>query len=606
MAERKASKSKSGNKPGRQVSLIAVSRRDRYFGIVVISILLILGSYHSVLYFGHKLVPTSDLPGFVRTGHELLSFQIPSNFKRTPVVGLLQAGLSYLVGGQTPDLTAGRLVNAILYPLIAVLLWLVGKRIIGTAAVWFAIIVIINPWIIYSMTDPIAETTLLFFVLLSVYFIFRRSRWSYLFASLTSMVRYEGAALIVSAFVIDVITNKSARERIKAFSLSALASVPLGVWLLGTMLNWESQGESYYLKVFTVDYMKFFSESASERTGLTKSMKLLWQIAFYPLFLPVPGAASALTQKLMLTSQITVSIGSVFGSVYALIRRKWEVLALLIFFVPYIVVHAMYPYPLIRFYTTVGWIALLVCILGMERLWQLINKGKRIPKAVVIWLQLILLVISAIWIYQLFPFMAKFGPISPRSKSFPYVAIAVVAIVLAGRIFLYRRKRLFANVLVSILLCLIIMSNQLLLVRVLGDGKRDAEFVQLANWYINDAKPDEKMAIYLSGMMKVFAPGYKENFVGLPKADNRRDFVQKCYEQNITYVVWASREMRNPNSENYKMHRLDNIDFLFKTQDVGPYRFVTQIGSKRGYVNVFRLRPDLSGLGDARRKPPEK
>lgn len=597
MAKRKASKIKSSSKVGADSLLINEDSRNRYFEILVISVLLILGTYHSVLYFGHKLVPTSDLPGFVRTGHELLSFQIPSKFKWAPVVCLLQAGVSHIVGGRTPDLTAGRLVNAIFHPLIAVLLWLVGKRIIGSAAVWFAVIVIINPWIINSMTDPIAETTLLFFVLLSVYFIFRRSRWSYLFAGLTSMVRYEGAALILAAFVIDVITNKSARERIKAFSLSALASVPLGIWLLGTMLKWESQGGSHYLKVFTADYMKFFSEPASERTGLMKNLKLVWQMSFYPLFLPAPGAASGLTQTLTLASQITALIGSVFGSIYALIKRKWEILALLIFFVPYIVVHAMYPYPLIRFYTTVGWIGLLLCILGLKCLWELINKGKRVPKAVVMWLQLILLVISVIWIYQLFPFAAKFGPMSPRSKSFPYVAIGVVAIVLAGVIFLYRKKHLFANVVVSVLLCLIIMSNQLLLVRVLGDGKRDAEFVQLANWYIDNAGPDEKMAVYLSGMVKIFAPKYEENFVGLPKAENPQDFVRKCYEQDITYVVWALREMRNPNSENYKMHRLDNIAFLFKTEDIGPYRFVTQIGSKEGYVNVFRLRKASVGVG---------
>jgi len=126
-------------------------------------------------------------------------------------------------------------------------------------------------------------------------------------------------------------------------------------------------------------------------------------------------------------------------------------------------------------------------------------------------------------------------------------------------------------------------------VRVLGDGKRYGEFVQLAKWYIGNAKPSEKTAIYMARTVKIFAPKYEENFVTLPKADSPEEFVRKCYERDITYVVWASREMLNPDSENYKLYRLDNIAFLHKTQDIGPYQFVTQVGSRRGWLNVFRL-----------------
>ena len=228
MAKRTGPKVKSGRWQELQKDLRDEARSDRYFEIIAVLILLAFGTFHSISYFGHKLVPTSDFPAFAKTGRELLSLQMPTSFKRTPALGLLQVGISYLVGGQTPELTAGRLLNAILHPLIAVLLWLVGKRILGRSAIWLAVIVIINPWIINSMTDPIAETALLFFVLLTVYFIFRRSRWSYLFASITSMVRYEGAALILAAFVIDVMTNKERKARINAFLLSVLASLPLG------------------------------------------------------------------------------------------------------------------------------------------------------------------------------------------------------------------------------------------------------------------------------------------------------------------------------------------------------------------------------------------
>ncbi len=589
MVKRRVPKVKSDRQSELHSDLLDEARRDRYFEIIAVLILLAFGTFHSISYFGHKLVPNSDFPAFAKTGRQILSLQMPSSFKRVPVLGVLQVSLSYLVGGQTPELTAGRLLNAILHPLIAVLLWLVGRRIIGRSAIWLAVIVIINPWIMSSMTDPIAETTLLFFVLLTIYFIFRRSRWSYLFASITSMVRYEGAALILVAFVIDVLTNKERKKRINALLLSALASVPLGLWMLSTALHWQTQGASHYLNVFTDDYKKLFSEPTEQRIGLGKNLKLLWQIAFYPLLVASPKAASGTIDTLMLTSQISALITFAFGAVYGFIKQRWNVLVLFIFFVPYFIVHSMYPYPLIRYYTTVHWIAVLLSILGLQGLWRLVKTRITMPTAVVVLLQIILLAVSVVWIIRLLPFLSEVGPMSPGSSGFGWVAVAVVCLLFGASLFLYRQARSVGSLVILVLLCLIIVSNQFVLVRVLGDGQQYSEFVELTKWYIKNAGPDENIALYFTEVPRVLAPKYETSFVNLPKADNPDQFVQECREQNITYVVWASREMLNPGSENYKLRRLDNIAMLQKSQDIGPYRFITQIGSRRGWVNVFRL-----------------
>jgi len=194
-----------------------LAKQERYFEFFVVAVLLAFGAYHSVLYFGHKIVPTSDFPAFVRIGHQLLSFKVPSSFKQAPVYCLLLACLSYVVGGQNPDLRAGWLLNAIWHPFSLVLFWTVAKKIVGKSALWFAIIAILSPWVMRMLTDPIVETTLLFFILITFYFIFKRSSWSYLFASITTMVRYEGAALIMAAFVMDMIYSTGRRERIRAF-----------------------------------------------------------------------------------------------------------------------------------------------------------------------------------------------------------------------------------------------------------------------------------------------------------------------------------------------------------------------------------------------------
>jgi len=211
-------------------------KRERYLDIVVGIALFAFGAYQSILYFGHKVVPISDFPDIVRVGHELLSFKLPSSFKIAPVTGLLQASLSYLVGGEYPDLTAGWLLNAILHPFTVLLLWLVGKKVLGRSAVWFALVATVNPWLLYMLREPLIETPLLFFVLLTAYLILKRSKWCYLAASITTVVRYEGAALILAAFVIDAIESKSRKQIVRSFIYSALAAMPLAIWLAGTAL----------------------------------------------------------------------------------------------------------------------------------------------------------------------------------------------------------------------------------------------------------------------------------------------------------------------------------------------------------------------------------
>jgi len=151
---------------------VAEANRERYFELACIALLLVFGIYLSVIYFGHQVVPNSDFPGFVRVAQSLLSFEFPDSFKRPPVLGILQIGLGQVVGGRYPELTGGWLLNAILYPLSILLLYLVGKRIVGRWAVWFALIAGINPWSISMLVQPIVETTLVFFILLTVYLIF--------------------------------------------------------------------------------------------------------------------------------------------------------------------------------------------------------------------------------------------------------------------------------------------------------------------------------------------------------------------------------------------------------------------------------------------------
>jgi hypothetical protein len=577
-----------------------LAKRERHFEFFVIAALLAFGIYQSVLYFGHKVVPISDFPDIVKVGHDLLSFRLPARFKQAPVVGLLQASLSFLVGGQHPDLTAGWLLNAILHPLNLVLFYLVGKQVVGRAAVWFALIAILNHWVLYMLTEPIMETTLLFFLLLTLYLIFKRSNWCYIFASIATMVRYEGAALILAAFVMDMICRKDKRERIRAFLYSALALVPLALWMLGTVLTWEP-GTSHYLNVlFTKKYAEAFSGSLEGRTGIGLHMRLLWTVGFRPLLTLTTAAKANFVRlaaseiesmKVFFTiSRIIAMVSFAFGAIYGLCRRQWQILALLLFFVPYFLLHAFYPYPLQRFHTTIFWIALLLSLFGLQGAWQLADRNGKLPKPLVLVLQALVILISAIWFVSLVSYLPKMAPVSPNSASLPWVAMVAVGLIFAGRIYIYKARYVARELSILALMCLIIASNQLTVVRLLGDGEKDQEFKQLADWYIDNAEPGEKLGVYMAGVVKMFAPRYADYIVRLPQADSPLEFVKACYKEDITYVVWATREGLSNQHTGYNRFGLDkNIAALRTAKDVGPYQFVAQVGSSRGYVNIFRL-----------------
>lgn len=573
-----------------QLEAEELERSERYLELFLIGAFLTFGIYQSVLYFGHKVVPISDFPDIARVGHDLLSFRLPARFKQAPVVGILQALLSYFVGGQHPDLTAGWLLNAILHPLNMVLFYLVAKEIIGRAAIWFAVIAILNYWVIYMLTEPIMETTLLFFSLLTFYLIFKRSSWCYVAASITTMVRYEGAALILAAFVMDMIYRKSRRERIRALLYSAFASVPLTLWMLGTILTWEP-GTSHYLNVlFTKKYSEAFAAPVEGRTGILLHMRLLWTVGFRPLLMPFPSAGDDFAGTLWKLSKTFAVVGFFFGSIYGLFKRRWEILALLIFFVPYFLLHAFYPYPLQRFHTNIFWIVLLMCLFGLQSSWKLIDKDGRMPKGLRVILQSIVAAMSIVWLIALIRYLPKISTVSPRSASVGYVAMILVGAIFSARVYIYRLRYFLREFSILAMLCLIIASNQYALVGLIGDGQQDAEFKLLADWFLANAKPGEKMGVYMASVVKIFAPKYAEYIVHLPQADSPSGFVRACHKEGITYVVWATREGLRDDHTGYRQFGLDkNIAHLRKPESTEDYQFITQVGAKTGYVNIFRL-----------------
>jgi hypothetical protein len=553
---------------------------QKNFDICVIVVLLLFGAYISWLYFGHQVVPNSDFPAFVRVARSLLAFEMPASFKRAPVLGLLQIALSRFVTGPHPLLTAGWLLNAILYPLSIVLLYLVAKRFIPKAAAWFALIAAINPWLLSMLVQPIAETTLIFFILLTFYMMLRRSKWCYFFAAVTTMVRYEGTVLILAAFVMDMIESESGRQRLIALLCSVLASIPLALWLLGTFIGisgTDAGTSGHYIAQY------------GHGTVFAKFAELLGRVSFTGLFRPT---SQNMAGMLRLTITILASGMLLFGCAYGLYKKKWDILALLLFFVPYLLIHSLKSGTRDRYCTPIAWLVLLLACFGVQTVFEIVNRRFKVPATVVTIAHLIFSAFLALWAIELTGDISKISYLSTKSASVPYAALFAVIAVFVLAILTWRFRFFFAGLSLSVLLCLMIVSNQFMLVRIMGDGQNSAEFKKLADWYIANAGSGEKLLTTLPSTVGIFAPERQSNFVHTKwlKTDTPEEFVQACYKRNITYVAWDSRLGLTPQNSYYKKWGLKNMSNLAKPRNVGPFEFIHQIRrNDRWFINIFRL-----------------
>ena len=564
--------------------------RKKHVEIFLFLLLLSFGIYHTIIYWGHQVVPHFDFNCFAIIGHQLLSFHLPSTYKRVPLVGILQVLLGHITGGAYPDLNGGWLLNSIVHPLTAVFLWLAGRKIIGRSAFWFAVIAIINPWGLQLLTEAIAETTLLFFVWITLYFIFIRSKWAYLFASLTAVARYEGAALILGAFVMDMIDSKDKKERLTAFVYASIAAIPLALWMLGTVLTWEGEGPTHYLKIFSKEYTSQFGEGLKNRIGFMKHANILWQVGFFSLFQPSPQNSRNFAEMLFGINKVLTFVTFLFGSVYGLYKRQWKILVLLLFLIPYFWVHAKYPYPVDRYHATIFAIVMLICIYGLYGFWGLINS--RLPKWIIILSRVIVIVIAFIWALILWGYLPEIAPMSKASVSLPYVAILVVCIALIAGHFAYK-ENLLTDFVILALMVLIVASNQFVVAGIVGNGERDIEFKYLLDWYKENAKKGEKLVTTVPLILQIMAPEYKDYFIHTDTFDvnNPTDFAYECYKRNITYVAWDSRVGLVPTDHYYKYWKMSNIAPLIVGKDIGPYQFITQLkANQRRYINLYRLR----------------
>ncbi len=589
-------KRKHKNNKNDNISVHDVSGNTRMrFELFAIAVLLVFAIYQSIQLFGYTSVPNSDFPLFVRVAEEMLSFDLPSNFKRLPGLGLLQIGLSKFIGANHPVLTAGWLLNAILHPISVILLYLIARRFIGKAAFWLTIVFAINPQVALMLTQPMAETTLMFFTLLTLYLILIRSKYCYLIACAATVIRYDAAVLIIAAMAADVFERRDKKSILITLAKGALAFIPLSLWFVGTKLNWQSSSKGHYFAHYT----------AQRHIGLGY-LELLWNTAIGSLLQlpawikamfverPSPGALKSLQQANEMLFGISKSLamaGLITTAVYAVIKKNIKLLPCFVFLVCNLAVHMMRMKSSPRYCYILVPIVTLLCCYG----WQTILKGinKKMPIALSAILCGIVIIISVVWTVRFLPAIDRAAMLSPVCSRLLTASIAAIIVFAIAGLLFNKGKGALGIVTMTAIMSLMIFSNHFDLSKAIGSGKTDAEFRMLAEWVVANTETGEKIVTSLPDIVKLFAPSRKEDIIRISSigGKNADEFVKSCYQKGIKYVAWDSRVGLLPKYTYYKKWRIDRIEFMKSPRDIGPYEFVEQLKqSNRRYIHIFRLK----------------
>ena len=572
--------------------------RDSFHALV----LLVFGTYLAILYFGHQVVPNSDFIAFFRTGEQILSGQLPSSFKRLPGLGILQVLVSYCIpssGNVHPSLMAGWIVNSILYAGMGFCLYKVARQILGSSAVWYCLLMLINPMMLKWMRSPIVETSFTFFIILTFVFIMRGSRWAYVFAVITCMFRYEGAFLIPACFFMDIFSSPTARQKILSFVRAGLATLPLALWMLLTILR-RKQGAA----IGQLDYIRNYNFEKNMVIG--KFSNYMWDNSVRCFtFHPDPSVQSVI----FTISKILLVIGLLAALAYAIYKKQWKSLGLISFFVLFYIMHAIRTYTMPRYGFPAIWVTVLLAWYGFQGLWTYCNERKWIPVIANYLLPVAVILVTLPWAIYLrtqqtsqpqFFYKVQAEFLSQRSASVPMVTFGFVLFILIGGFFLFKKthpitpkKTLSTLALVSVLF-FAVTSNQFLLSQKVTNGAIDQEFKMLADWCRENAM-GKKVICTMSHVMELYLPESDEvkmyRYSKIP-GDTPEDFVNNCIREKIDYVTWDSRIGYSPKNKYYRLWKMQRVAFMVKPQDWGPFKFVKKIQNTyypNRFINIYKL-----------------
>ena len=269
---------------------------------------------------------------------------------------------------------------------------------------------------------------------------------------------------------------------------------------------------------------------------------------------------------------------------------------------PYIIVHAMYPYRMPRYCVPFGWAGLVIAVYGAVTFWRWFS-GKQKLKTLRIVIQLSALILFVLW-------AVKIGEtlVYAKQQCVPIERIVIISstVAVAG-FFVLRliRKDKFSMgyLVVPAFLVLAVLSTATTTGFVMGDGQRGANFREIGLWFLENAAEDDKLMTTMPGFMPIYTGIRRGRFIHPEniKPKDAGDFsalIRECRKRGVTLIAWDSRLAASTDDLYYKLWGLDRIALLGapfygkKTNQIGPCKLVHIISQGSPKVAIWRIMPE--------------
>ena len=521
-------------------------KRNKTFRILAENKLLIFFIlfifFYFMYYFNNFYVPASDFFAFRESALELRELNLPEDLKRLPLFPLAIGLFSYLLPVEYPVLLAAEIINLVLSLISIVLIYLISSKFLKKLSFLVVWLFALHPMTVWLTTQPLAETLLLFTVLLALYFDICMSRKSYIAAFLSSITRCEGF-LLVPVITLKNLIYKNKKASTLIFGL--LASIGIILWFFLNFF-WGTSQTSYLSQIQSASSVGF---------NFLKSV-FITTVSYIPLdyiafFLFVIGA-------------------------YYFIRTSFRnSFSMLLFWLSYILLHAFFISDYNRFVFPVLWINFLLIVGGLEYLIDYFKERKttiKITKTLRIIFNLFSIAIFVLFIFYNTHIFRKLGFNSIFYAGFMIFVFYFVFLKLKVLSYpIIRNTKTYFAAFSLILLLISVATGSALTVS--KNWMEEVKYYSverrlLGEWYAENVNPGDilltaspKVAIYYSNL----PPDY---FIALGDINCSQENGQDCFisqlkEKNIKYVVAgsynATSAMQQYYFDKWKIYLLENI-----------------------------------------------
>jgi hypothetical protein len=484
-------------------------------------------SYWIAHYHGF-LLPSSDYDSFKNTARELWSGELPSSYKRMPLFPFLMGLLAQFLTADDPHLHAALSLNIGFSLGILVVAFLLGRRLIGPAALLPTMAMLVVSNFHTSALQPLVDPSLTFLILLSLLLFARESRWQYLAAGLAALSRYEASGLIAIFFVLNFYRERRFWRHLLP---AGFASLGFLAWM-GLSFASHSGGNPYLSQIADQEFSlawsmagtmlrPFYHDDAFDRIAL-----LVLVVGFVTSLrrFPIPSLAVSVFGLLYLAAHIGFGVDK---SVYA---------------------HPVLWIP--PFYMTVAF---------LPPIEWLARSSWRVPWPVaVVGLLLAAFLVGKPWGWELRNLLGQANGYLPTGVYLGFLLLLwgilfALGVLMAGR-------RTLATLALA---CILATGFQAIgfesfrkhVKRTRDNYYNKYQYVVGTRWLDEHLQPDEKALVFGSTALPIASRLSEEQLLrfGEMRAETLEELVPELCEKDVDYVVyWYRRgEPKDPSATNY-------------------------------------------------------